>query len=115
MLLYEPAGYIGNFRRDKTVYLWWSSFNADGESVVYSGSPTFAVYKDNDDVQTEVGVSETMSFDSVVGVNLIAVDCSADDFYTNETEFNVMMQGATIATKTVSGIIGSFSLNNRAT
>ena len=86
-----------------------------GESIVLSTDGTISVYKDGNVAQSTAGVTFTESFDGLTGVNLVAVDTSADGtFYSAGSDFEVVLSGAVIDGKTINTTLFSFSLENRS-
>ncbi len=73
---------------------------------------TVSVYKDDSLTQSTTGVSLTADFDSVTGLNHVAIDTSADGtFYSNGSHFELVLTAGTVAGTTVIGeVVGSFDL-----
>lgn len=72
-----------------------------------------SIYKDASTTQSTTGVTLTASFDSVVGLNHVAIDTSADGtFYSNASHFEVVITTGTVNSVSVVGeVVGSFDLS----
>lgn len=75
-------------------------------------SGAISVYKDSSTTQTTTGVTLTADFDSVTGLNHVAIDTSADgSFYSSGSEFQVVLTAGTVDSISVAGqVVGEFSL-----
>lgn len=113
-MLYQPAGYLGNYRRDKTIYFKWSSVDADGASITLGGTAVVTVYKNNNTDGTIIGVSHTINT-PVTGIHHCSIDLTSSCWYENYTDYSVIVDGITIDGENVNPEIASFSINNRAT
>jgi hypothetical protein len=76
------------------------------------GSPVVSIYKDGSTTQSVAGVSLTVDFDSVTGLNDLAIDTSADGtFYAAGSHFDAVITTGTVGgTSVVGEVIGSFDL-----
>ncbi len=105
-----PAGYVGDYRNEDTVYLFWRT------ETVLSTAGTVIVYKDNNtgEVTAPTGITDTRDYDSKTGLHLVTIDLSVvNSFYTKETDYIVALSGAVAGGKTVNSVLGSFSIENR--
>ena len=113
--LTTPAGYIGDFNAGDSVQFMWASNAAAGESITRSTDGTVQVYKDGGTTQSTAGVTDTEDFDTLTGLHDVTIDTSADaTFYAEGSDYTVVVSAATIDTKVINTIIGSFSIKNRA-
>lgn len=107
--------YLGDFDAGDTIYFKFTTVNTSGVPTALSGGFT-AAYKDGSTTQTLTGVTLTASFDSLTGLNHIAVDTSQDSsFYAAGSDFQLVMVSGTVDGSSIAGYeIGAFSLRNRA-
>lgn len=107
--------YLGDYRVGKTVRKMWSSNAIAGESITLATNGTIQVYKDGGVSQSTAGVSFTEDFDSLTGVHLVVIDTSADGtFYSAQSDFEVVVAGATVDGKAINSPLFSFSIENRS-
>lgn len=87
-----------------------------GAPFTLAGTPAVSVYKDNSTTQSTSGVTLTVDFDTVTGLNHVRIDTSADGtFYSAGSNFQVVITAGTVDSVSVVGeAVGEFSLNNRS-
>ncbi len=106
--------YLGDLALSSLVQLKFTTADSTGAPIVLAGTPAISMYKGSSLTQTTTGVSLTVSFDSVVGLNHVTIDTS-DAFYTTATDFQVVITTGTVdGVSAVGYVVGSFSLNNRS-
>ena len=91
----------------------WSSNDSDGASITRSTDGEVRVYKDNGATQSVAGITDTEDFDSLIGVHVCTIDLNSDAFYAIGANYTVVLQGATIATRSVNAVLAHFSIQNR--
>lgn len=106
------APYLGDYTDDETVHFMWSSNDSNGASITRSTDGEVRVYRDNGVTQTTTGVTDTEDFDSLTGVHVCTI-ATTDSFYETAADFTVVLQGATIDTRTVNAVLAHFSIENR--
>jgi hypothetical protein len=81
-----------------------------------SGSPAVSIYKDNSTTQSTSGVTLSVDFDSVTGLNNLRIDTSADGtFYAAGSNFQIVVTTGTAGGTSVVGyVLGTFSIANRS-
>jgi hypothetical protein len=94
-----------------TIYLKFTSRDANVPATL-SGSPVISIYKDASTTQSTTGVTLTVDFDSVTGLNHISVDTSQDGtFYANDHTFYAVITTGTVGgTSVVGEVVGKFVL-----
>jgi len=103
--------YLGDFKAGATVHFKWSTNAADGSAITRATNGTVSVYHSDNTTQTTNGVTDTEDFDSVTGIHHCKIDTSADGtFYTAGREFQVVLSGATIDSKSVASVLAHFSI-----
>lgn len=105
-----PAGYVGDYRVDDTVYFVWRT------KATPSVDGTIRVYKNDGtgEVTAPTGIDDTgRDFDGIGNVHLCIIDLSANSFYAVKRDYSVVLAGATISGQSVDIPIASFSIENR--
>ena len=86
----------------------------DGAPTTLSGTPVISVYKNSSLVQSAVGITLTVDFDSITGLNNVLIDLSADAFYDIANDYQVVITTGTVGGTSVVGyVVGQFSIENR--
>lgn len=104
-----PAGYVGDCIAGETIYFLWRTNKTP------SAAGTIRVYRDNDDAEVSIptGITDTRNFDSQTNVHLCIINLASNTFYSKESDYSVVLSGATINGETVNAVIASFSIENR--
>jgi len=77
------------------------------------GSPILSVYKDANVTQTTTGPTLTADFDSITGMNHVAM-VTTDAFYVTGSDYTVMISTGTVSSVSVVGeVVATFSIENR--
>ncbi len=105
--------YLGDWTEDSTHYFLWNTNDSNGAAITRTVNGTVSVYKDNNITQSVAGITDTEDFDGVTGVHLCIIDTSADAFYVTDSDYTVVLTGATIDGQTVNATIAYFSIENR--
>ena len=114
------SNYIGDFIEDFTTlsfkFLTTNLKSANNSApTVLAGTPVLSVYKDGSLVQTTAGITLTVDFDGVVGLNHVLIDLSADAFYVANANYEVVITTGTVAADSVVGrVVATFSIENRS-
>lgn len=111
--------YLGDFAAGVIVRHYFETNDQSGAGAA-GASGSIRVYKDGSTTEraSSAGVTLTRSFDTVVGVNLVAVDLSDNTdagFYTTGHDYFVVLVSETIDGVAVSAPLCQFSLQNRFT
>lgn len=105
--------HLGDFDASAVVYGKFSTFRpSTGAAYTLGGTPALSVYKDNSLTQSTTGVTLTVDFDSVTGLNHYAIDTSADaTFYAAGSFFDVVITMGTVdGVSVVGAVVGSFTI-----
>jgi hypothetical protein len=106
---------LGDRRAGVTLRFPFNTNAIAGESITIATNGTPQVYKDGGVTESTTGVSLVEDFDGLTGVHFIVVDTSADGtFYSEGSDFTVILSGATVDGKAINAWVGTFSLANRA-
>lgn len=108
--------YVGDLTPGKTIYVPFTTNQADGTPITLAGTPAVSIYKGSSTTESTAGVTLTVDFDSRTGSHLVAVDTSADGtFYAAGSEFRLVITAGTVDSVSVVGaVVGGFSLSNRS-
>lgn len=87
----------------------------NGAPITLAGTPSLACYKDGGTTESTAGLTLTVDFDGKTGLQLVAVDTSADgSFYAAGHEYSVVLAAGTINGVSEAGyVLGQFSVQNR--
>lgn len=109
--LASGAGYIGDFKKDKTIHFFWES-----GQVTASGG-TITVYRDGGTSEATIptGVEEALDFAGVTGRHRVEIDLSVNPFYKIGSDYGVVRNGVTIFGQTITLVIAEFSIEHRWT
>jgi len=107
--------YLGDYLEDyATLNFKFSTHKSDGTPIVLAGSPAVSVYKANNTTQSTAGITLSVDFDSVTGLNNVLIDLSADAFYAVANDYQVVITTGTVNSVSVVGtVLAHFSIENR--
>ena len=98
----------GNIDEDATLDFTFFTTDATNAPTTLLGVPIISVYKANGLTQSVTGVTLTVDFDGITGLNHVRIDTSAASFYAVANDYSVVITvgtvdgvsvvGATIAT-----------------
>ena len=104
---------LGNFDTGTIIYgkFFTSSFVADTPASL-GGGPVISIYKDGSTTQSTSGVTLTVDFDSVTGLNHFAIDTSANPtFYSSGGQFYAIVTSGAVSLISIAGtVVGQFTL-----
>ena len=108
--------YIGDYAVSSVIDFTFTTVTTTGAPTQLAGTPAISVYKNNSTTQTTTGVTLTIDFDTVTGLNHIRIDTSSDGtFYATANDFHVIITTGTVGGTSVVGYtVGTFSLQNRS-
>ena len=104
---------LGNFDAGQTICLKFSTNDSSGAAVAPSTPGTVSVYKDGGATESTAGVTCTVSFDGLIGVNHVEI-VTADAFYAAGHDYQVVLSGAVIDGNAVNCALACFSIGNRS-
>ena len=107
--------YLGDYVLADIVDFTFTTVNTSGAPTQLAGTPAISVYKTNSTTQSTSGVTLTVDFDAVTGLNHVRVDTSSDGtFYATGCDFHVVITAGTVSGTSVVGYtVGAFSLEKR--
>ena len=112
------AGYRGDFVAGAKVYISFNTRDASGNPITLAGSPTVAVYQQNNTSACTVAPTLTVNYNSQTGRHMVAIDTSVTTsptgFYASGNDYFVVLTAGTVNGVSVVAVeVGSFSINNR--
>lgn len=107
--------YIGDFRTNSVINVKFSTVDTTGLASALSAGPVLACYKDNSTTESILGITTTVSLDSMTGYNNVLVDLSQGTaFYTSGSDFSVTVLAGTVNSVSIRGYeLAHFSVDNR--
>ena len=118
------APYLGDFQEGQTVYIYWGTYGASGESITLTGlaAADIEIYKDGSMTQRASDSGYTLlatggiDLDSVTGIHGVSIDLSDDTdsgFFAKGHDYMVVINSVTVNSQTVNIPVASFSIQNR--
>jgi len=107
------AQYLGDFNLGQNIDIFWNSYNSLGAPVARTSAGTITVYKGNSATGNLHGVTDSATFNSVVGLHLCRVSSASSAFFTAGADYSVVLSGDSIDGQFFSACLGQFSLSNR--
>lgn len=108
--------YLGDYTEDYAdLNFKFTTRDTDAAPYTLAGSPVVSVYASNE-TGTEVttGVTLSVDFDGVTGLNNVNIDLSADAFYATGEDYSVVITTGTVNGNSVVGeVVATFSIENR--
>jgi len=108
--------YIGDYAEDyATLNVKFPTTAADGTPTTLAGTPVVKVYKGSaTGTESTAGITLTVDFDSVTGLNNVLIDLSADAFYATGQDYSIVITTGTVDSVSVVGaVVALFSIENR--
>ena len=108
---------LGDFDASSVIYFKFTTTRpSTGAPYTLGGTPAISVYKDNSTTQSTTGVTLTVDFDSVTGLNHVAIDTSADGtFYAAGSFFDVVITTGTVdSVSAVGTVVGRFTIRKNS-
>jgi len=108
---------LGDFETSSIIYHKFTTFRpSTGAPFTLAGTPAISVYKDNSVTQSTTGVTLTVDFDSVTGLNHVAIDTSADtSFYSAGSFFDIVITTGTVdSVSAVGSVVERFTLRKNS-
>lgn len=108
--------YLGDYTEDyATLNFKFTTRTTTGAPTTLAGTPVVKVYKANaTGTETTAGVTLTVDFDGVTGLNNVLIDLSANAFYAVGNDYQVIITTGTVGgTSVVGEVVGQFSIENR--
>lgn len=106
---------LGDFAADQTFDLKFCTVTTTGAPTTLSGTPVISAYIDNNTTQITAGITLSVDFDAVTGLNNVRVVATTANGYTAGSNFQLVITTGTVGGTSVVGyVIGQFSITARA-
>lgn len=110
---------LGDFISGSIVRFMWNTNGQDGASITRSTNGTIRIYKNDSTTErsSSAGITDTEDFDTQTGVHHCKIDLSDNTdagFYAAGSDYFVVLNGATIDTKTVNACLAQFSIGKQS-
>lgn len=107
--------YFFDINAGNTLDFKFNMVNTSSVPTTLAGSPVISIYKDNDTTQSTSGVTLTVDFDGITGLNHVRIDTSASaSFYSFGSSFQAVITTGTVGGVSVVGyVVLHFGVNNR--
>lgn len=107
--------YIGDFRLGKTFDLKFTSVSGTFVPTTLAGSPVISAYPDNSLTQLTAGITLSVDFDGVTGLNNVRVVATSGNGYATATNYQLVITTGTVSAASVVGyVVGQFSIEARS-
>lgn len=108
--------YLGDITPGKTIDFTFNTRAASGAPITLAGTPEVRAYNGSSTTEDADGITLTVDFDGVTGLNRVAVDTSADGtFYAAGSNIRLVVSAGTVDGVSVVGTtLAEFSIANRS-
>jgi hypothetical protein len=107
--------YLGDFRLGDTLDFKFTTVQTTGAPFTLAGSPVISAYPGNSITQLTAGITLTVDFDTVTGLNNVRVVASGGNGYATATNYEMVITTGTVNSVSVVGyVVGTFSIENRS-
>lgn len=107
--------YCGDIRLGDTHDFKFTTRQISGAPFTLAGSPVISAYVGNSTTQITAGITLSVDFDSVTGLNNIRVVATGGNGYATGTDIDLVITTGTVNSVSVVGeVVASFSIENRS-
>jgi hypothetical protein len=107
--------YLGDIRLGDTIDFKFTTVQTTGAPFTLAGSPVISAYPGNSTTQLTAGITLTVDFDTVTGLNNVRVVASGGNGYATATNYEMVITTGTINSVSAVGyVVGTFSIENRS-
>lgn len=107
--------YYGDIRLGDTIDVKFSTIQVSGAPTTLSGSPVISAYVGNSTTQLTAGITLSVDFDSVTGLNNVRVVATSGNGYTTASNYDLIITTGTVNSVSVVGYkVASFSIEARS-
>jgi hypothetical protein len=107
--------YLGDIRLGDTLDFKFTTVQTTGAPFTLAGSPVISAYPSNSTTQLTAGITLTVDFDTVTGLNHVRVVASGGNGYATATNYEMVITTGTVNSVSVVGyVVGTFSIENRS-
>lgn len=109
------SDYVGDFGLGDTFDVKFTTVNTSGVPTVLAGSPVISAYVGNNVTQLTAGITLSVDFDGVVGLNNLRVVATSGNGYATASNYQLVITTGTVGGASVVGyVIGQFSIEARS-
>lgn len=106
--------YQGDIKLGNTLYFHFTTRQISGAPSTLASSPVLSAYPQDSLTQLTAGITLSVDFDSVTGLNSVKIVASGGNGYATATDYSVVITTGTVNSVSVVGeVVGSFSIENR--
>ena len=107
--------YIGDFRLGDTFDTKFTTVTTTGAPTQLAGTPVISAYPDNSTTQITAGITLSVDFDTVTGLNNVRVVATSGNGYATATNYQLVITTGTVGGTSVVGyVVAEFSIENRS-
>lgn len=107
--------YLGDFAADSTFDCKFCTVTTTGAPTQLAGTPVVSAYIDNSTTQITAGITLSVDFDSITGLNNVRVVATGANGYTAGSNFQLVITTGTVGGTSVVGyVIAQFSITARS-
>jgi hypothetical protein len=107
--------YIGDLALGATVDVKFCSVTTTGAPTTLAGSPVISAYPDNSVTQLTAGITLTVDFDGVTGLNNVRVVATSGNGYASGSNYQLVITTGTVGGTSVVGyVVAEFSIEARS-
>jgi len=107
--------YLGDIALEKTFDTKFCTVTTTGAPTVLAGTPVISAYLDNSTTQLTAGITLTVDFDGVVGLNNVRVVATAANGYASGVNYQLVITTGTVGGTSVVGyVVAEFSIQARS-
>lgn len=107
--------YRGDISLSETIDIKFCTVTTTGAPTTLAGTPVVSAYPDNSLTQLTAGITLTVDFDGVTGLNNIRVVATGANGYATSTNYDLVITTGTVGGTSVVGyVVGSFSVEKRS-
>lgn len=107
--------YRGDIVLESSIDVKFTTVDDTGAPATLSGTPVVSAYIDNSTTQITAGITLSVDFDGVTGLNNVRVAATGANGYTTGTNVDLVITTGTVDSVSVVGyVVGSFSISHRS-
>lgn len=107
--------YRGDLRLGDTIDIKFTTVNTSGVPTQLAGTPVVSAYIDNSLTQITAGITLSVDFDGVTGLNNVRVVASSGNGFATATNVDLIITTGTVSAASVVGyLVGAFSIEDRS-
>lgn len=107
--------YVGDIRLGETFDIKFTTVTTTGAPTQLAGSPVISAYPGNSTTQLTAGITLSVDFDSVTGLNNVRVVATSGNGYATATNYQLVITTGTVGGTSVVGyVVAQFSIENRS-